>query len=223
MNPDKLFDYLDGKLAPADREQLEQKLMADPQLRRQFEVAREIHRSGRDNREVVVSPADPATAERAGRVGRRIATAAIVLVALNVAGGLAVIGWKSKKSSTDRTHEAGIRKQLELSLGVAGNKALPPPTFVEDRIQIAAPPSEWDAVAVKIADAAEKCGGSAARGLPDEGHLIVMADVPSVRAQEFRTLLVPATSAAASPDPTIASSTSNERTIVQVRIAEVGR
>ena len=40
MNPDKLFDYLDGKLSPADRTALEEKLMSDPQLRREFNVAR---------------------------------------------------------------------------------------------------------------------------------------------------------------------------------------
>jgi anti-sigma factor RsiW len=54
MSPDKLFDYLDGKLSPADRTQLEEKLMSDPQLRQQFNIAREIHRSGRDSREVVM-------------------------------------------------------------------------------------------------------------------------------------------------------------------------
>ena len=78
MNPDKLFDYLEGKLSPADRTELEEKLMSDAQLRREFNIAREIHRSGGDAREVVVP--DPAEMERGAKLGRRIATAAVILV-----------------------------------------------------------------------------------------------------------------------------------------------
>ncbi|HEX8280353.1 MAG TPA: zf-HC2 domain-containing protein, partial [Chthoniobacterales bacterium] len=99
MNPDKLFDYLDGKLSPADREQLEEKLMSDAQLRRHFEVARQIHRGGRDTREVVGSSEDAAAVERGGRMGRRIATAVIALVFVNVLVGLAIIGGRFKSKS----------------------------------------------------------------------------------------------------------------------------
>ena len=43
MNPDKLFDYLDGRLAPSERAALEERLMSDKQLQREFAVARQIH------------------------------------------------------------------------------------------------------------------------------------------------------------------------------------
>src|SRR3954453_5498820 len=105
MNPDKLFDYLDGKLSPADRTALEEKLMSDAQLRKQFEVARKIHRTGRDSREVIMPSEDPEAVARGGRLGRQIATAAIVLMFLNVVGGLAVITWKNQKPKGDRKHE----------------------------------------------------------------------------------------------------------------------
>src|ERR1700712_5177334 len=99
MNPDKLFDYLDGKLSPADREQLEQQLANDSQLLRQLAVARDIHRNMRGSREVIMPSDDPAVAQGAGRLGRRIAIAAIVLVFANVLVGVIVIAGKSRKQS----------------------------------------------------------------------------------------------------------------------------
>ena len=40
MNPDKLFDYLEGRLSPTERAALEEKLMSDKQLQREFARAR---------------------------------------------------------------------------------------------------------------------------------------------------------------------------------------
>ena len=43
MNPDKLFDYLDGRLPAAERAALEEQLISDRQLQRELAVARQIH------------------------------------------------------------------------------------------------------------------------------------------------------------------------------------
>src|SRR6266851_5335432 len=43
MNPDKLFDYLDGKLSETERAALEERLTSDQQLQREIAVARRIH------------------------------------------------------------------------------------------------------------------------------------------------------------------------------------
>src|SRR4029453_3884015 len=43
MNPDKLFDYLEGRLPASERVALEEQLMRDEQLQREFAVARQIH------------------------------------------------------------------------------------------------------------------------------------------------------------------------------------
>jgi len=227
MNPDKLFDYLDGKLSPAEREQLEEKLMSDPQLRRQFNIAREIQRGGRDSREVIAPHEDPAVAERGGRLGRRIATAAIILVFLNVLIGLAVITAKNRKPARGDTKEAEIRQQLAASLGAAAQNAMPPPSFAASEIQINAPRAEWENVASKIIAASGNFDGSAAKGLPDDNVMTVVVDIPSRREAEFRQAVNSA--ATISPMPAISSGTgqeipqSNERTIVQVRIAEAAR
>jgi hypothetical protein len=70
-------------------------------------------------------------------------------------------------------------------------------------------------------------GGSAAKGLPEDNMMTVMADIPSSRDAEFRRVLTSA--AAMSPMPAIgpgstggpvAAGDENQRTIVQVRIAE---
>ena len=40
MNPERLFDYLEGNLPEFDRLQLEEQLAADPQLQRELALAR---------------------------------------------------------------------------------------------------------------------------------------------------------------------------------------
>ena len=159
MNPDKLFDYLDGKLSPADREELEKQLANDSQLLRQLAVARDIHRNMRGSREVVMPFEDPDTVARRGRLGRQIAAAAMVLVFLNVVGGLAVITWKSKKPANQQRQEMAARQQLEESLGAAGRNALPAPSLADDEINLAMPRSEWDRLASSVISAAEAVGG----------------------------------------------------------------
>ena len=227
MNPDKLFDYLDGKLSPADRTQLEEKLMSDPQLRRQFNIARDIHRSGGGSREVVLPvDDDPEKARRSGIMVRRIGAAAVVLVFLNVAVGLGVIAFKNKKGDNMKSKEAEIREQLSASLGAAAQNAMPPPSFASEEIRITAARAEWENVASRVLAAATAFGGSAAKGLPEENTLTVMVDIPSSRDAEFRRVLTSA--AAITPMPAVGpgqtsgggASETSERTIVQVRIAE---
>ena len=36
MNPDKLFDYLDGRLPPDERADMDQRFMSDPDARREL-------------------------------------------------------------------------------------------------------------------------------------------------------------------------------------------
>jgi anti-sigma factor RsiW len=161
MNPDKLFDYLDGKLAPAERAEVEGKLATDAQLQQQLAIAREIHRGMGDSRpthEVLPPIDDPAVAARGARVGRRVGAACAVLVLVNVLIGLAVISVKNKKPANTSAHEAAIRQQLAASLDAAAQSALPPPTFAAGDIQLFAPKPEWENIATRVITAAETCG-----------------------------------------------------------------
>lgn len=220
MNPDKLFDYLDGKLSPADRAALEEQLTSDEQLRRQFNVAREIHRGGGISREVVQPPDDP---ERGARLSRRIGIAAIVLVFLNVAAGLTYIAFKGQPKPRGRVDPA-VRQQVETSLDAAAKNAMPVPNFIPADIRITAPRGDWDNAAARIIYAAERFGGSGLTAPPDENMLTVVADVPTAREEEFRRAVEAIASGAAaptlSPAPVASPGDGEKRTIVQVRIID---
>lgn len=217
MNPDKLFDYLDGRLSPADRAALEEKLMSDAQLRREFNIAREIHRSGGVSRETIM-PLDPEAAEKGGRIGRRIAVAAIALVFLNVFIGLGVITWKrSKPPPATDTKEAVIRQQLAASLGAAAQNAMPAPSLSDDEIALTAARTEWENLSKAVVDAAEACGGSAVKDIADEGATIT-ASIPRDRVAEFRKKVLGPTAAASSHN-----AAAGEIATIQIRIAEAAR
>ena len=66
MNPDKLFDYLEGRLSPTERAALEEQLMSDKQLQREFAVARQIHAGMRGDSQEVVLPAPRDVPEQGG-------------------------------------------------------------------------------------------------------------------------------------------------------------
>src|SRR2546430_14336183 len=91
MNPDKLVDYLSGNLTSSKREAFEERLRSDEQLQRELAVARRIHEHMRgESREVILS-GDPGISERGRKMARRVGIAFIVLMAVNVGGGLWVI------------------------------------------------------------------------------------------------------------------------------------
>src|SRR6266850_1528134 len=130
MNPDKLFDYLEGRLPATERAALEQRLMSDKQLQRELAVARQIHAGMRgDSREVLLPP-QPDTTEQGRKMALRVG---------------------------------------EITVPVAVGKL--------------------DATADEVVTISSRFGGSAAKGLQDNGRINVLVDVPSNREQEFRAAL----------------------------------
>jgi hypothetical protein len=188
--------------------------MSDEQLRREFNIAREIQRGGGVSREVLTPSEDPEMVARSGRLGRRIATAAAILVFLNVAFGLAVITWKNRKPKAN-PREAEMRQQLAASLGAAAENAMPAPSLSDDKIQLALPRTQWETMAAAVIAAAEGCGGSGIKAADEEG-VTVTAQLPRDRADEFRRRVLGPASA---PTPA-ASASIGEMTTIQVRIAE---
>src|SRR5437764_1284404 len=97
MNPDKLFNYLDGKLSSDEREKFEDELLRDPQLQREFAMARKIHdRMSGSEREVILDEPS-AGAARGRQIMRRVTIVFVALIFLNTIVGVVVIGLLESK------------------------------------------------------------------------------------------------------------------------------
>jgi len=215
MNPDKLFDYLDGKLSPKERAQLEDRFMSDPEARRELAVARQIHANMGDSREVIGFAGPTSMEDRGPVLARRIMVVFLILVIMNVGFGIyAIFFMKNRQRARERTEQN--RTELAQSLSNAAATALPTPTLGADEITFNAPASERGPLADKVIAAANQVGGSAAKGLSNENGILIFAEIPTARANEFRDALkkLGATVPVASAD-----TGAGEKSILQVRIA----
>jgi hypothetical protein len=216
MNPDKLFDYLDGRLPPEERAELERRLATDSYLQRELVIAREIHSRMRDSREVMLT--DDATANRGAVLGRRVAIAFAVLVFLNVVFGLYAIGFmENKRRARPNEHS---RQELVQALQKAAANALPTPSLDVDEIKLNAAPKQRDAVASKVIATAKQAGGSAVKNLSNENGTLVFAEIPAARVNEFREAL--AKLGAVLPTLTT-QSPAGGKAILQIRIVEIAK
>ena len=182
MSPDKLFDYLDGKLSPEQREKVEQQLTSDAHARRELAAAREIHSHMRDSREVLLM--DELPNPRGAILGRRVAIAFAALVFLNVVFGLYAIGFMKKKQRASRGEDQN-HQQLVQALEKAAVAAMPTPSLEIDEIKLEAPAKQREAMASKVITAASQCGGSAVKGLSNENGILLFAEIPSERLNDF--------------------------------------
>ena len=214
MNPDKLFDYLGGKLSPNERAELEEQLMSDPQLRRELTVARQIHAGMRDSREVL-GVAEPIIEERGAVLGRRFAIAFAVLVFANVVFGIYAIAFMKTKERTRRNTEQN-RSELAESLARTAAVALPTPSLDVEEIKFTAPVAEQDKLANKIIVAAKQAGGSGTKGLADQQGVLLFAEIPTARLNDFRESMkkLGATLPTASVE-----AAAGEKRILQIRIS----
>ena len=202
MTPEKFFDYLEGKLPPAERERLERALIADPELQKQFVAARQIHRS------LERPPNESSAVTRAGVRGRQLAAAFAVLMAMNVALGLYFIFRTAKPPpEVQRAREAALRQRLQSSLEKSAAATFTPPTIGPEIINLTIPVEKQDEVARAIVAAATQAGGSGTKGLPNENRTSVFVLVPASAEAEFRRTLsalgapVPTPGANATPAP----------------------
>jgi anti-sigma factor RsiW len=217
MSPEKLFDYLEGKFGEEERAAFEQRLASDPQLQRELEIAREMHRRARGSREVV-GDQDPEIPLPAKGLGRKVITAFAALVLLNVIVGIAFIIGNKKGTGEIRAREEATRKQLTASLQRSAETSLPLPT-IGNEIRLTAALTERDRVADHVIQLAQQAGGSAAKAPPDDKGVTIVIDLPSTRADEFRRSLAPLAPPEYSPSPE-PSPSADKRTILQVRVGD---
>jgi anti-sigma factor RsiW len=192
MNPDKLFDYLDGKLTARERAELEQRLTSDQQLQRELAVARQIHASMRGpataGREVLL-PAEANGSERGRRMARRVGVAFIILMAANVGVGLWLIARHETKNPNRELLEAQMRQHLAKSLEQAAAAVLTPAPLGVSEITITAAPGRLDAVANEVVAVTQQLGGSATKGIPEQHRLGLLVDLSANREMEFRAAI----------------------------------
>ena len=189
MNPDKLFDYLEGGLPAAERAALEHQLISDKQLQRELAVARGIHAGTRgDSREVLLAPRSDVT-EQGRKMAIRVGTAFIVLMAVNVGIGLWLIARHETKNPNRALLEKQMRNQIANSLEHAAASFTPAPLGVGE-IMVPAQLGTWRSVADAVVAIATRFGGSATKGLADQGRVRVLVDLPSNREPEFRAAIL---------------------------------
>jgi hypothetical protein len=227
MNPEKLFDYLEGNLAAAERAQLESQLASDPQLQRELAIATEMHRRSRGSREVIRESEDmDIPSLPSSKLGPRLVAAFAFLVLVNVLVGIAfIIGRKKQETPADlRARELAIRHQLTASLQMTAENALPPPTLEANEIRLIASANDREALASNVVMLATQCGGSAAKAPPDDTGLTVLANLPASREDEFRRALAPlAQSDFSSPTPRKEKPAAQERVNIYVRITQASQ
>lgn len=185
MNPDKLFDYLEGRLPATERAALEQRLISDKQLQRELAVARQIHAGMRGDSREVLLPARPDITEQGRKMALRVGAAFIVLMAVNVGIGLWLIARHETRNPNRALLEKQMREQIANSLEHAASTFTPAPLGVRE-IMVPAATGKLETVADKVVTIATRFGGSATKGLPDQGRLSVLVDIPSNREAEFR-------------------------------------
>src|SRR5438067_5987335 len=190
MNPDKLFDYLEGKLSAADRAALEERLISDRQLQRELAVARQIHSGmGGDSPEVLLSPEQVVTAQ-GRKMALRVGVAFIILMAVNVGFGLWLIVRHETKNPNRALLENQMREQIVKSIERAAGTLTPGPNPLGvNEITIPAAQGKLETVADEVVRTAARLGGSAAKGLEDSGRIRILVDVPSNQESEFRAAI----------------------------------
>jgi hypothetical protein len=219
MNPDKLFDYLDGRLPAAERTALEERLISDKQLQRELAVARGIHAGMRgDSREVLVPPRSDLT-EQGRKMALRVGTAFIILMAVNVGIGLWLIARHETRNPNRALLETQMRKQITNSLENAAATFTPAPLGVGEII-VPAATGKLESVADEVVTVVTRLGGSATKGLADQGRLSVLVDLPSNREPEFRAAILSimgeAPTRSAGPAATAAAATDKKSFVVQI-------
>jgi hypothetical protein len=186
MNPDKLFDYLEGRLSSKERAALEEQLMSDKQLQREFAVARQIHAGMRGDSREVVLPVQADGSEQGRKMAIRIGVAFMVLMFVNVGIGLWFIFRHESKNPNRPLLEAQMREQIAKSIEHAASLTPVPNALGVTEITIPAEKGKLDAVADKLVAIVSELGGSATKGVPDAGRLSILVDLPAGRESEFR-------------------------------------
>lgn len=223
MNPDKLFDYLDGKLPDHERQAVEQRLMSDASARREFDVARRIHSSMRQSqseRPEILDEISDETAARGRRLARQVGLAFIVLVAMNVLLGLVYIAHHESKNPNRQLLDEQAREHLRQSLENAAAATLTPPPLGVSEVRVTAERGQSETVADEIIDIAKRSSGSGTKGVPDNARIEVLVEIPPNYAAVFKSSLAHL-AGVKEVNGEVSSANSAEKISIIVQVSEV--
>ena len=220
MNPDRLFDYLDGRLSEAERAALEEQLLSDRQLQRELAVARRIHAGMEGNSREVTLSSETDVSARGRTLALRVGAAFIILMGANVGVGLWLIARHETKNPNRALLETQMRQQVTKALEHAATTLTPAPLGVS-QITVPTASGRLNAVANEIVTIAGQLGGSATKGLPDKNRVSVLVDLPGNHESEFRAALSSIAGGAPispvpSPAETVASGPEKKSFVVEI-------
>lgn len=190
VNPDKLFNYLDGKLPEHERLAVEEELMNSSESRREFEVARRIHsatHAGRENFEIIDERQDTRPPGR--RAARQILLATLVLVAVNVVLGLLYIAHHEASNPNRALLEKQSREQLRQALEKTAAASLTAPPLGVAELHLTTEPGRTETVADEIVQLATRLKGTATKGIADDEGVKVLVEIAATQAGEFQAAL----------------------------------
>jgi hypothetical protein len=141
-------------------------------------------------------------------------------MAVNVGIGLWLIARHETKNPNRALLEKQMRKQISDSLEKAAAASLTPEPLGVSEITVPAATGKLETIADDVVTIAKRSGGSAAKGLADQGRVSVFVDLPANREMEFRTAISSMTGeplvSQTSPAPTPAAATEKKSFIVQI-------
>src|SRR6266542_3213699 len=116
--------------------------------------------------------------------------------------------------------ELAVARQIHAGMRGDSREVLLPP---QPDVTVPAATGKLEAVANEVVTIASRFGGSAAKGLPDQGRLSVLVDLPSNREPEFRAAIssmVGEERPGSTPPAMAASPTTTEKKSFDVQIVE---
>jgi len=118
-------------------------------------------------------PARPDVSEQGRKMALRVGAAFIVLMAVNVGIGLWLIARHETKNPNRALLERQMREQIANSLEHAAATFTPAPLGIGE-ITVSAPTGKLEVIGDEVVTIATRLGGSATKGLPDQGRLSVL-------------------------------------------------
>ena len=121
----------------------------------------------------------------------RIGAAFIVLMGVNVGFGLWLIARHETGNPNHELLEKQMRQQIAKSLERAAATFTPAPNALGvSEITVPVAVGKLDATADEVVTITSRFGGSATKGLQDQGRLSVLVDLPANREQDFLAAMV---------------------------------